>query len=188
MINQLDQRNQKLKNIQQKIQREGDQISNKYEYYFIIIEAKHKLTQDKIKTKIDTFEQLKEFMKEVKEYKSFDLITSSNNNFERKIKKYKDVKATDFRNFVDYYDLDKFCFEHFYIFFGSPYIEKNVLYYIKKINKKIRNIYTKNITKNILSSEKISLFSKLQKYNLISLSGNRYNYYTHHQLRNMMAS
>ncbi len=112
-------------------------------------------------------ENIKKFMKDVIKYK---LEISDNNK-----KKIIHHKSKSFRNFIDYYNFDKFNYKNIHIFFGSPYIEKDVLLYITKINYR-------NITNN---SNNIIL-KKLNKYHLIKLSGNRYQYYSYYELKEML--
>lgn len=170
IINRVNNRNKKLHEAKMIIKPSSKSKPNNYQYYFIIMEAKHKLTIDLVNKKSKKIPNIQKMFEHVHEY--------TNNP---SLPEYTSPKAEEFREFVKFYQFEKFSYENILFFFGAPLIMKDAILQINKLNGKNRS----NLKKKS-GLDKNMDFQRLQRYNIMTLTGNRYSYYSHHQLRDML--
>ncbi len=170
IINRVNNRNKKLHEARMIIKPSSKSKPNNYQYYFIIMEAKHKLTIDLVNKKSKKIPNIQKMFEHVHEY--------TNNP---SLPEYTSTKAEEFREFVKFYQFEKFSYENILFFFGAPLIMKDAILQINKLNGKNRS----NLKKKS-GLDKNMDFQRLQRYNIMTLTGNRYSYYSHHQLRDML--
>lgn len=177
LTNRVNNRNKKLHEARTIIKPSSKPKKYQYQYYFIIMEAKHKLTIDLVNKKNKKMPNIQQMFEYVREY-------STNPD----LPQYTGSLAKEFREFVKFYQFEKFSYENILFFFGAPLIMKDAILQINKLNNSheynVKQSFTNSKNKNGL--HKNIDFRKLRRYNIMTLTGNRYSYYSHHQLRDMM--